>query len=853
VKRALGATLALALLAAASSGAGAQGSGVASTSGRPIPPIHAGAEPPHQSAPTPSALCPGPCRDWTSPLDRRVTMRASGLTLRSALDRLATAARLRLSYSAELLPLEQTVRGEFENAAAGDVLVSLLEGSPVEPIALGDDQVVLAAVRRTGGVDQAPRPQVPQTLDRVVVTERAEATAAAAGAVRIDVVRPRDVVGNSSGALSRSLDGTVPGLWMWEQSPASVLARYGSIRGASSFGVTAPKIYIDGIQVANPLLITRIAPENVERIEVIRGPQGAALYGADALDGVINVVMRHDGVEDGSPRAELRSEMGTTTSDFTAGGSGVLTQEHLLALRAGSALRSADAAFSFGSVGDVYPGARSWHLGTTGGFRAIGERSTVTGTLRISGEQVGTSPSPVLSRVLRSGDAGPAYGGGSDALGGTASLTTTQALWQYTLGTTARLATSDRVTNTIVVGIDGYRLGGAAPALTTLPLLSPADSALLAARGSADRITLRMGSVGHFGDVRATSLALRASLEETLLRQSTVASATSDGAPSFADWFGSTGLSVGADLARGNAFVVSGGARLERSDGTGIAPLVAVQPMLGAAVVRHPLGSTLTLRAAYGKATRASRIAAPGALGAMVARLERIAPEEQTGFEAGADLSLGRALTLRVTRFDQRASRLVQRASLIEAGALPDDPDDITTGVDGARFENAGAIANRGWELQGSSRRGPLSMMGTVSLVDSRILAVGDGAAGELQPGDRVLGVPAATTSLSAQWERKRWSAGLAATRAFDWVNYDRLALARALATSMSLDGTDLRDHRRHYDGLTHLRATASRTLRPGFTATFTVDNLLDRQTGEPDDVSILPGRTISAALRVAF
>jgi iron complex outermembrane receptor protein len=36
-------------------------------------------------------------------------------------------------------------------------------------------------------------------------------------------------------------------------------------------------VYVDGIGVANPLLLTAVNPETVERIEIIRGPQGAAL------------------------------------------------------------------------------------------------------------------------------------------------------------------------------------------------------------------------------------------------------------------------------------------------------------------------------------------------------------------------------------------------------------------------------------------------------------------------------------------------------------------------------------------------------------------------------------------------
>ena len=95
----------------------------------------------------------------------------------------------------------------------------------------------------------------------------------------------------------------MPGVWSWAQSPSSVLSSYASIRGASSFGLSYPKIYIDGIEVANPLLVSRFAPEPIDHIEVIRGPQGSALYGTDAISGVVNIVTRHEGVaSDGDTR-----------------------------------------------------------------------------------------------------------------------------------------------------------------------------------------------------------------------------------------------------------------------------------------------------------------------------------------------------------------------------------------------------------------------------------------------------------------------------------------------------------------------------------------------------------------------
>ena len=86
-----------------------------------------------------------------------------------------------------------------------------------------------------------------------------------------------------------------------------------TIRGASSFSVTRPVVYIDGVrmstaglgnfdpsgqglsansggQTANALDL--VNPEDIESIEVIKGPAASTLYGADAAGGVIQIITK---------------------------------------------------------------------------------------------------------------------------------------------------------------------------------------------------------------------------------------------------------------------------------------------------------------------------------------------------------------------------------------------------------------------------------------------------------------------------------------------------------------------------------------------------------------------------------
>jgi iron complex outermembrane receptor protein len=233
-----------------------------------------------------------------------------------------------------------------------------------------------------------------------------------------------------------------------------------------------------------------------------------------------------------------------------------------------------------------------------------------------------------------------------------------------------------------------------------------------------------------------------------------------------------------------------------------------------------------------------------------------LGPETQSGVEAGVDLLVGRALTLQLTRFDQLASGLVQRV-VIGAGTEPAGSGPGHRHVD-YQLQNVGEITNRGWELQGSGALGPLALSGTLSLVDSRVQRTAFGYTGDLRAGDRMLEVPARTASLSATWTGPRWSASLTATRAADWVNYDRLALAWAVDNDQHPTTPDqtrlwLRSFWRTYDGVTRLRFALSRDLRRGVAFVLTGDNLLGTQVGEPDNVTILPGRAITAGVKAAF
>ena len=65
------------------------------------------------------------------------------------------------------------------------------------------------------------------------------------------------------------------------------------------------------------------------------------------------------------------------------------------------------------------------------------------------------------------------------------------------------------------------------------------------------------------------------------------------------------------------------------------------------------------------------------------------------------------------------------------------------------------------------------------------------------------------------------------------------------------ITGAQLRQYWRRYSGALHLRATESRDIRDLFTFEINGENLLGYQRNEPDNLTILPGRTIMTGVKL--
>ena len=814
-----------------------------------------------------------PAGGWTIPLDARVTLRARDVSLRDALDRLTALTGVQLAYSADVLPVDRRVCVLSNGQPLGDVLATLLRGSHVRVLVVAG-RVVLSPGTLPAGDHAEPPSSGMSVLERVVVTGNAVAGPRRPLTIGVEVVDGDRLRSQALGSMAELLNATVPGMWAWAQSPSTMVAQYGGIRGASSFNASYPKIYIDGVEVANPLLVTQLNPDVVERVEVIRGPQGSALYGSDAISGVINVLTRHDGGVAGRPFIQLRSTAGAAASAYAPGL--VPTHEQRFNLRAGTNARSAGLAMSFGQTGSLVPSSDSRQIAATGDVRVVTSQATFAATARVFDRSAGSAQNPLLLGLTAgsSGQIPSGVPGGSTTLA--TSLSDPQSMGQYTLSTSAAFATPGIWTHSLLAGVDGYHLDHVVDSSGPFP--SSVDSALRAARGNGDRLTLRQSSVAHFGGDGETQTTLTVGLEHSVLRQAGTTTTSMPALPGqlypraidnvVEQWNHDTGVLSQVSSSWNDAFFVTAGLRIERNDSFSGNDRYPLLPMLGLAAVRTVGGAELKLRGAYGKGIRPpqtpARSAASGYAGAagggggsyMSQGLSpALNPEVQSGFETGAELYVGRALTLQLTRFDQRATGLIQNVAI---GVDTFSRDGTTERRVRYRLQNVGEISNRGWELQATVKRGALSLSSAFSSVDSRVRTVASGYNGDLRSGDRMLAVPSRTGSLTASVAGGGWMAALGATRAFDWVNYDKLALAKAYTAasgpqSREFAGPHLRAYWRSYEGETHLRFTAARDLVRGLSLLLAGENLLGGQLGEPDNVTIRPGRTITGGLRASF
>jgi TonB-linked SusC/RagA family outer membrane protein len=166
---------------------------------------------------------------------------------------------------------------------------------------------------------------VPFTLEEVVITATGEQLSRQLGnsVARIEAGKLAETAPVTS--LSDVLGGRVAGVTVMQTAGAPGSASRIRIRGLSSASLSNdPLLYVDGIRVnergvpltaanggESPSFLDDINPEEIESIEVIKGPSAATLYGTQAANGVIRITTKRG--KGRPPKLTFYSEVGAVT------------------------------------------------------------------------------------------------------------------------------------------------------------------------------------------------------------------------------------------------------------------------------------------------------------------------------------------------------------------------------------------------------------------------------------------------------------------------------------------------------------------------------------------------------------
>ena len=165
------------------------------------------------------------------------------------------------------------------------------------------------------------------SLDEIVVTGVVgEQTARAVGNVigQVDAAQLEQLAPSTD--IQRMISATVPGVRVSLSSGEVGTGGTTRIRGIASLSLGAqPLIYVDGVRVngdeaslafggtgfrssSQPSRLGDFNPDEIENIEIIKGPAAATLYGTEASNGVINIITKRG--RTGAPRINVTMKQG---------------------------------------------------------------------------------------------------------------------------------------------------------------------------------------------------------------------------------------------------------------------------------------------------------------------------------------------------------------------------------------------------------------------------------------------------------------------------------------------------------------------------------------------------------------
>jgi len=237
--------------------------------------------------------------------------------------------------------IADTRGGGRTNPAGAFVITGVPEGTHTVRVQMIGYGVVSKQVTVTAGQTATVDFQLSElalTLNEIVVTGTGGEQTRRSQPAQVAVINTQDMIrAVPKTDMANILQSKLPGVDVTQGSGATGAAPRIRIRGASSISLSNdPLVFIDGIRVDSRTTnsssgngggsatsaggqgvsrLNDLNPEDIESIEVVRGPAAATLYGADASAGVIQIITRKG--QSGAFQQSIVAEGATIDANWT--------------------------------------------------------------------------------------------------------------------------------------------------------------------------------------------------------------------------------------------------------------------------------------------------------------------------------------------------------------------------------------------------------------------------------------------------------------------------------------------------------------------------------------------------------
>ncbi|HLZ89454.1 MAG TPA: SusC/RagA family TonB-linked outer membrane protein [Puia sp.] len=169
-----------------------------------------------------------------------------------------------------------------------------------------------------------------KALSDVVVTGIGVATSKKKVPIDVATVSSKDFAASTTTNVQQALDGQIAGARIQQTSGTPGAAFNITLRGINSLDGTNPLIMVDGVEMDN---LNNIDPSMVDHVEVVKGPAGGMLYGAQGANGVIQIFTKKGAL---NSRMNISFNSKVSIDNILKGPHPILTTHHHFVTDAGN-------------------------------------------------------------------------------------------------------------------------------------------------------------------------------------------------------------------------------------------------------------------------------------------------------------------------------------------------------------------------------------------------------------------------------------------------------------------------------------------------------------------------------------